>query len=235
MSSSPGQRTGWRIIATDDNTSKLSAIVQTLRDAGHCVFAAYDGPSALELVVQLEDIDLLITNTRLGAVDAPELMRRVREKRPDLPILHVIHGSDSGGGIPPGVVNGAKLSRARGVNALFSGPSGSGKTMAAEILARDLGLGLYQVDLATVVSKYIGETEKNLDRILSAAEHSNAILFFDETDALFGKRSEVSDSHDRYANIEISYLLQRMEQYDGIAILPTNLRGNLDDAFVRRP
>jgi ATPase family associated with various cellular activities (AAA) len=117
----------------------------------------------------------------------------------------------------------------------FSGPSGSGKTIAAEILARDLGLDLYQVDLATVVSKYIGETEKNLDRIFSAAEHSNAILFFDEADPLFGKRSEVGDSNDRYANIEISYLLQRMEQYDGIAILATNLRGNLDDAFVRRP
>jgi SpoVK/Ycf46/Vps4 family AAA+-type ATPase len=162
-------------------------------------------------------------------------MRRAREKRPELPILHVIHGSDSDGGSPPGVVNSVKLSWGRGVNALFSGPSGSGKTMAAEILARDLGLDLYQVDLATVVSKYIGETEKNLDRIFSAAENSNAILFFDEADALFGKRSEVSDSNDRHANIEISYLLQRMEQYDGIAILATNLQGNLDDAFVRRP
>ena len=93
----------------------------------------------------------------------------------------------------------------------------------------------HQIGHGQVGGKYIGETEKNLDRIFSAAEHCNAILFFDETDALFGKRSEVSDSHDRYANIEISYLLQRMEQYDGIAILATNLRGNLDDAFVRRP
>jgi CheY-like chemotaxis protein len=104
MSSPPsGHRNGWRIIATDDNTSKLSAVVQTLRDAGHCVFAAYDGQSALELVFQLEDIDLLITNTRLGAVDGPELMRRTRAQRPDIPILHVIHGSDSDGDTPPGV------------------------------------------------------------------------------------------------------------------------------------
>ncbi len=103
MSGSPGHRDGWRIIATDDNTSKLSAIVNTLREAGHCVFAAYDGASALELVVQLPDVDLLITNTRLGAVDGPELMRRTREMRPDMPILHVIHGNDSADGTPPDV------------------------------------------------------------------------------------------------------------------------------------
>lgn len=127
-----------------------------------------------------------------------------------------------------------KLSLGKGVNALFAGPSGTGKTMAAEIIAHELGLDLYKIDLSGVVSKYIGETEKNLDRIFTAAEDSNAILFFDEADALFGKRSEVRDSHDRYANIEISYLLQKMESYDGIAILTTNLRQNLDDAFVRR-
>jgi AAA+ superfamily predicted ATPase len=127
-----------------------------------------------------------------------------------------------------------KLSQGKGVNALFAGPSGTGKTMAAEIIANELGLDLYKIDLSGVVSKYIGETEKNLDRIFRAAEHANAILFFDEADALFGKRSEVRDSHDRYANIEISYLLQKMESYDGIAILATNLRQNLDDAFVRR-
>jgi SpoVK/Ycf46/Vps4 family AAA+-type ATPase len=128
----------------------------------------------------------------------------------------------------------ARLPRGRGVNALFSGPSGTGKTMAAEILAGELGLDLYRVELAGVVSKYIGETEKNLDRIFTAAEGSNGIVFFDEADALFGKRSEVHDAHDRYANIEISYLLQKMESFDGIAILATNLRGNLDQAFVRR-
>jgi SpoVK/Ycf46/Vps4 family AAA+-type ATPase len=120
------------------------------------------------------------------------------------------------------------------LNVLFAGPSGTGKTMAAEIMANELGLDLYKIDLSTVVSKYIGETEKNLARIFEEAETSNAILFFDEADALFGKRSEVRDSHDRYANIEISYLLQRMEEYDGMAILATNLHKNMDDAFVRR-
>ncbi len=127
-----------------------------------------------------------------------------------------------------------KLSTGRGVNALFSGPSGTGKTMAAGILATELGLELYKIDLSQVVSKYIGETEKNLDSIFTGAENSNIILFFDEADALFGKRSEVRDSHDRYANIEISYLLQKMEDYEGVAILATNLRQNLDEAFVRR-
>jgi AAA+ superfamily predicted ATPase len=127
-----------------------------------------------------------------------------------------------------------KLSQGKGVNVLFAGPSGTGKTMAAEIIANELGLDLYKIDLSGVVSKYIGETEKNLDRIFRAAENANAILFFDEADALFGKRSDVHDSHDRYANIEISYLLQKMEAYDGIAILATNLRQNLDDAFMRR-
>ncbi|HEY1294131.1 MAG TPA: ATP-binding protein [Chloroflexota bacterium] len=128
----------------------------------------------------------------------------------------------------------AKLSAGKGVNALFAGPSGTGKTMAAEVIANDLGLDLYRVNLAGVVSKYIGETEKNLDRIFAVAADANAVLFFDEADALFGKRSEVRDSHDRYANIEISYLLQKMEQYPGLTILATNLRGNLDDAFTRR-
>jgi hypothetical protein len=127
-----------------------------------------------------------------------------------------------------------KLSLGKGLNMLFAGPPGTGKTMAAEVIAHELRLDLYRIDLSQVVSKYIGETEKNLDRIFSAAEDSNAILFFDEADALFGKRSEVRDSHDRYANIEISYLLQKMEEYQGISILATNLRQNLDDAFVRR-
>ena len=106
--------------------------------------------------------------------------------------------------------------------------------MAAEIIAGELGLELYKIDLSTVVSKYIGETEKNLSRIFMEAETSNAILFFDEADALFGKRSEVKDSHDRYANIETGYLLQRMEEYEGVVILATNLRKNMDEAFVRR-
>ena len=127
-----------------------------------------------------------------------------------------------------------KLSLGKGLNVLFAGPSGTGKTMASEIMAEELGLDLYKIDLSTVVSKYIGETEKNLARIFAEAETSNAILFFDEADALFGRRSEVRDSHDRYANIEISYLLQKMEEYKGVVILATNLRKNMDDAFVRR-
>ncbi len=127
-----------------------------------------------------------------------------------------------------------KLVSSAGVTVLFAGPPGTGKTMAAEIIAGELGLDLYKIDLSTIVSKYIGETEKNLEHIFQEAEASNAILFFDEADALFGKRSEVRDSHDRYANIEISYLLQRMEAYDGVTILATNLRANLDEAFTRR-
>ena len=129
---------------------------------------------------------------------------------------------------------GAKLSRGRGISALFSGPSGTGKTMAAEILAGHLKLNLYRIDLSAIVSKYIGETEKNLKQVFDSAERSGAILFFDEADALFGKRSEVKDSHDRYANIEINYLLQRMEDYRGLAILATNMKSLLDQAFLRR-
>jgi hypothetical protein len=127
-----------------------------------------------------------------------------------------------------------RLVRERGVTALFSGASGTGKTLAAEVIAADLGLDLFCVDLALVVSKYIGETEKNLDRVFEAAEGANAVLFFDEADALFGKRSEVKDAHDRYANLEIAYLLQKMEQFEGLAILATNLRQNIDEAFTRR-
>lgn len=129
---------------------------------------------------------------------------------------------------------GAKSARGLGISALFAGDSGTGKTMAAEVLARDLRLDLYRIDLSGVVSKYIGETEKNLRRLFDAAEDSGVILFFDEADALFGKRSEVKDSHDRYANIEISYLLQRMESYRGLSILTTNLRSAVDQAFLRR-
>jgi SpoVK/Ycf46/Vps4 family AAA+-type ATPase len=127
-----------------------------------------------------------------------------------------------------------KLSLGKGVNMLFSGSPGTGKTMAAEVIANDLQLDLYKIDLSQVVSKYIGETEKNLDRIFTLARNANGILFFDEADALFGKRSEVKDAHDRYANIEIAYLLQKMEEYEGITILATNLHQNLDEAFTRR-
>jgi SpoVK/Ycf46/Vps4 family AAA+-type ATPase len=129
---------------------------------------------------------------------------------------------------------GAKLSRGRGVSALFAGVSGTGKTMAAEVLANHLRLDLYRVDLAGVVSKYIGETEKNLRKVFDAAERSGSILFFDEADALFGRRTEVKDSHDRFANIEVNYLLQRMEDYRGLSILATNRKTEVDRAFLRR-
>jgi AAA+ superfamily predicted ATPase len=127
-----------------------------------------------------------------------------------------------------------RTSRGLGISALFSGGSGTGKTLAAEVLATELKLDLYRIDLAALVSKYIGETEKNLARVFAAAEASGAILLFDEADALFGKRSEVKDSHDRYANIEVSYLLQRVESYRGLAILTTNLKQAIDPAFLRR-
>jgi SpoVK/Ycf46/Vps4 family AAA+-type ATPase len=124
--------------------------------------------------------------------------------------------------------------RGLGTTALFAGPSGTGKTLAAEVLAADLDLDLYRVDLSAVVSKYIGETEKNLRQVFDAAEDGGAVLLFDEADALFGKRGEIRDSHDRYANIEIAYLLQRMEEYRGLAVLTTNLGDALDAAFMRR-
>lgn len=129
---------------------------------------------------------------------------------------------------------GQKLSHGKGLSLLFSGPPGTGKTMAAEVIAHELKLDLYKMDLSALVSKYIGETEKNLAKVFREAETSNAILFFDEADALFGKRTEVSDAHDRYANIETSYLLQKMEEYEGVVILATNLRDNMDEAFTRR-
>jgi SpoVK/Ycf46/Vps4 family AAA+-type ATPase len=152
-------------------------------------------------------------------------LARLRELSDQARYRHVVHG-DWG--------FEQKLSLGRGLNALFSGPPGTGKTMAAEVIGRDLELELYAIDLAQVVSKYIGETEKNLQAVFQAAEDSQAILFFDEADALFGKRSEVKDAHDRYANIEIGYLLQKMEAHEGIAILATNLRKNMDEAFLRR-
>jgi AAA+ superfamily predicted ATPase len=129
---------------------------------------------------------------------------------------------------------GAKFSLGKGLVVLFAGASGTGKTMCAEIMGGDLELDVYKIDLSCVVSKYVGETERNLSRIFDEAETSNSILFFDEADALFGKRSEVKDAHDRYANIEINYLLQKLDDYEGIVILATNLRGNLDKAFTRR-
>ena len=126
------------------------------------------------------------------------------------------------------------MGRGLGISALFSGPSGAGKTMAGEVLGAELELDVYRIDLSAIVSKWIGETEKNLRRVFDAAEEGCAILQFDEADALFGKRSEVKDSHDRHANIEVSYLLQRLEEYRGLSILTTNLKNNIDPAFLRR-
>src|SRR6202011_5984301 len=128
---------------------------------------------------------------------------------------------------------GRRTTSGLGISALFAGPSGTGKTMAASILATALRLDLYRIDLSSVVNKYIGETEKNLRLVFDAAENGGAILFFDEADALFGKRGEVKDSHDRYANVEINYLLQRMEAYHGLAIHATNMKSALDPAFIR--
>jgi SpoVK/Ycf46/Vps4 family AAA+-type ATPase len=129
---------------------------------------------------------------------------------------------------------GRKHARRGGITALFAGQPGTGKTMAAEIVAGQLGLDLYRIDLSAVVSKYIGETEKNLEKIFRAADQGEAVLLFDEADAIFGKRSEVRDARDRYANVEVAYLLQRLEAYAGLAVLTTNLRGNIDEAFIRR-
>ena len=129
---------------------------------------------------------------------------------------------------------GTASSKGRGITALFAGDSGTGKTLSAEVVAGDVGLDLYVIDLSTVVDKYIGETEKNLDRIFTEADRVNGVLLFDEADAIFGKRSEVKDARDRYANVEVAYLLQRMELFDGLAILTTNLRANVDEAFLRR-
>ena len=126
------------------------------------------------------------------------------------------------------------LRRGLGVTALFAGGSGTGKTLAAEVIAGELGVDLFVIDLSQVVSKYIGETEKNLRRVFDAAERGGALLLFDEADALFGKRSEIKDSHDRYANLEVSYLLMRMEAYRGLAVLTTNMKKALDSAFLRR-
>jgi SpoVK/Ycf46/Vps4 family AAA+-type ATPase len=122
----------------------------------------------------------------------------------------------------------------RGLVALFSGPSGTGKTLAAEVIAGELGLDMFKLNLSSVVSKYIGETEKNLDELFEAAGAGNMVLFFDEADALFGRRSEVKDAHDKYANLETSYLLQRLETYDGVVVMATNFEKNIDDAFLRR-
>jgi ATPase family associated with various cellular activities (AAA)/Winged helix domain, variant len=197
------------------------------------------GHDAGEQLPRLWDASAAICRPRMDAlaqrIDGRATWDDLVLPEPELELLRQIadqvrHRADvyNGGGF------GERLSRGLGITALFAGPSGTGKTMAGEVLAADLRLSLYRIDLSAVVSKYIGETEKNLRRVFEAAEQGAAVLFFDEADALFGKRSEVKDSHDRYANIEVNYLLQRMESYRGVAVLATNMRSALDQAFMRR-
>ncbi len=211
---------------------QIEDVVATARDLAewhhrplniHDLFAASRAHSNQKLVALATKIvpryqweDIVLPNDTIAQLH--EMVNTVRQR----PMVYGKWGFDR------------KVALGKGLSALFAGESGTGKTMAADIMAGELGQDLYKIDLSMMVSKYIGETEKNLNRVFSEAETSNAILFFDEADAIFGKRSEVKDSHDRYANIEISYLLQRMESYDGVVILASNLRGNLDEAFTRR-
>ncbi|MCU1332241.1 MAG: ATPase [Candidatus Angelobacter sp.] len=158
-------------------------------------------------------------------VAPPRVLQQLKEVANSVRLRHIVHADwrfDT------------KIGKNAGISVLFSGVSGTGKTMAASVMARELQLDLYKIDLSTVVSKYIGETEKNLSRIFDEADYSSAILFFDEADALFGKRSEVKDAHDRYANLEVAFLLQKIEQFSGLAVLGTNISRNIDAAFVRR-
>jgi SpoVK/Ycf46/Vps4 family AAA+-type ATPase len=208
------QRLEWRITASGTITSY---------ELESELFAAARGQTGLELAALTEKLttqyeweDVVLPDDTISQLR--EICQRVRHS----------HAVLERGGF------GKKLSSGKGVAVLFAGPSGTGKTMSAEVIANDLGLDLFRIDLSSVVSKYIGETEKNLERIFAAATRSNSVLLFDEADALFGKRSQVNDAHDRYANVEISYLLQKMEQYEGITILTSNLRGNIDEGFWRR-
>ena len=187
------------------------------------LFAAARSRSGHELAEQARKIEPRQTWDDLVLPSEP--LAQLKEICNQARYRQVVHGDWGFGG---------KLSSGKGLTVLFSGPPGTGKTMAAEVIAKALELDLYQIDLARIVSKYIGETEKNLNRVFTAAEHANAILLFDEADAIFGKRSEVKDAHDRYANLEVAYLLQKMEAYEGISILTSNLRQNLDEAFTRR-
>jgi ATP-dependent 26S proteasome regulatory subunit len=208
------QRLEWKLTAT----GKLKA-----EDTRTELLAAARGQTGVELAALTSKLKPIYTwKDIVLPEDALEQLKEICQR--------VTHGHDvmESGGF------GEKLSYGKGVSVLFAGPSGTGKTMAAEVIANELGLDLFRIDLSRVVSKYIGETEQNLERIFTAAVRSNSVLLFDEADSLFGKRSTVHDAHDRYANIEISYLLQKMEQHEGITILTTNLRGNIDEGFLRR-
>ncbi len=198
------------------NPAQVQPEIQDLLDAGRALTSPQVGRFAIRIEPRYSWTDIVLPQEK--AQQLKNIAAWIKYRR----VVHRDWGF------------GQKLSRGKGLNVLFTGPSGTGKTMAAEVLAGELSLDLYQIDLSSVVSKYIGETEKNLSAIFREAEQSQALLFFDEADALFGKRTEVKDAHDRYANIEVNYLLQRVEQYEGVVILATNLQQNLDDAFLRR-
>jgi hypothetical protein len=236
------QRDLWRQVLdapADDTPERLatqfSLNAVTIRDIARRI----DAENTASRGERLWEACRALTRPRLDAL-ARRLRPRVDWKAlvlpaPELELLHKIADQvGRRGRVYRDWGFAARMVRGLGISALFAGPSGSGKTMAAEVLANELHLDLFRIDLSAVVSKYIGETEKNLRRLFDAAEEGGAILFFDEADALFGKRSEVKESHDRYANIEINYLLQRMEQYTGLAILATNMKSALDQAFLRR-
>ncbi len=227
------QREAWRVALDEAGATQLASqfnfslsaiqcIAKTARDAGDAWrLSLRRSRPQLDQLAQRIDVKATWGDIVLPAAQI-DLLRQIA--------THVQHRSRVYGdwGFA------GKLNRGLGITALFAGDSGTGKTMAAEVLASDLQLNLYRIDLSAVVSKYIGETEKNLRRLFDAAEDGGSILFFDEADALFGKRSEVKDSHDRYANIEVNYLLQRMEAFRGLAILATNMKSALDAAFMRR-
>ena len=205
--------TGLAVLRDPANTLPTT---QDLLDAGRALTTPQMGRFAIRVEPRYGWNDIVLPPDKLSQLRRVESWMKFRRQ---------VHG-DWG--------FGQKLSRGKGLNVLFTGPSGTGKTMAAEILAGELSLELLQIDLSSVVSKYIGETEKNLSAIFREAEQSQALLFFDEADSLFGKRTEVKDAHDRYANIEVNYLLQRVEQYEGVVVLATNMQRNLDEAFLRR-
>jgi hypothetical protein len=232
--------------ALDDGRLDAAAITAPYRlGAGQIRQAATAAADAARLAARpLEAADIRLGARQQNAARLERLARRIEPavSWPDLVLPPLVtaglHGLANRARHREQVLGEWRMrpggGRGTGITALFAGDSGTGKTMSAEVIASDLGLDLYVVNLATVVDKYIGETEKNLDRIFAEANGINGVLLFDEADALFGQRSEVRDSHDRYANIEVAYLLQRMETFDGLAVLATNLRSNVDEAFTRR-
>jgi DNA polymerase III delta prime subunit len=211
---------------TQGDLETALATAQSLADGDLTAEDIYEGCSAQSAGGLADLAEQLDPAAAWGDIELPE--DTVRELR--TVAAHVTHQ----GQIYAEWAFEERFSRGTGVVALFSGPSGTGKTMAAEVLATETGMELYKIDLSSVVSKYIGETEENLEQIFTEAEHSNAILLFDEADAVFGDRASVSDATDRYANVEVNYLLQRIESYDGVVVLTTNYESNIDSAFMRR-